>query len=101
MPTKELSIAAQLNVEADRLAGDFQQDHGKFRPIVTLLLSCPAMLSIRGISITSNYNKQLTKAYVEPRYIDIGYLQEKYNWSDSVVQIIVSLCQYNISVYAL
>jgi len=65
-PTNELSIMAQLNVEADRLAGDFQRDHGKFRPIITLLPSCPAMLTIRGISITSNYNKQLIKAFVEP-----------------------------------
>ena len=81
--TEELPIVAQLNVEADRLAGEFQRDHGKFRPLVTLLPSCPAMLSIRGINIPSNYNKQLIKAYVEPRYI--VYLQEKYNWSDSII----------------
>ena len=89
-PTNELSIVAQLNVEADRLAGDLQRDHGKFRPLITLLPSCPAMLSIRGISITSNYNKHLIKAYVEPQYI--GYLQVKYNWSDSVIQIIAWKC---------
>ena len=29
-PTKELSIVAQLNVEADRLAGEFQKHHGNF-----------------------------------------------------------------------
>ena len=28
-PTQGLSIVAQLNVEANRLAGDFQRDHGK------------------------------------------------------------------------
>ena len=61
-PTNELSIVAQLNVEADRLAGDFQQDYGKFRSLLTLLPSCSAMLSIRGISITNNYNRQLIKA---------------------------------------
>ena len=33
-PTEELSIVAQLNVERDRLAGEFQRDHGKFRPLV-------------------------------------------------------------------
>ena len=48
------------------------------------------MLSIRGISITSKYNKQLIKAYVKPQYI--GYLQEKYNWSNSVIQIIAWKC---------
>ena len=80
----------QLKMEADRLAGEFQRDHGKFRPLITLLPSCPAMLMIRGISIASNYNKQLIKAFAEPRYI--GYLQEKYNWSDSVIQMIAWKC---------
>ena len=88
--TEELSIVAQLNVEADRLAGEFQKDHGKFRPLVTLLPSCLAMLSIRGTSITSNYNKQLIKAYIKPWYI--GYIQEKYSWSDSGIQIIAWKC---------
>ena len=33
----ELSIEALLNIEADRLAGDFQEEEGKNRPIVTML----------------------------------------------------------------
>ena len=44
------------------------------------------MVSIRGISITSNIFKQLVRAYVEPRYI--GHLQSKFNWSDPTVNII-------------
>ena len=44
------------------------------------------MVSIRGISVTSNIFKQLVRAYVEPRYI--GYLQKQYKWSDSVINII-------------
>ena len=44
------------------------------------------MVSIRGISVTSNLFKQLVHAYVEPRYI--GHLQEKFCWSDSVASII-------------
>ena len=89
-PTEELSIVAQLNVEVDILTGEFQKYHGEFRPLIKILPSCLAMLSIRRISITSNYNKQFVKAYVKPRYI--RYLQEKYNWSDSVVQLIVWEC---------
>ena len=58
-PLKELSLKAQLNVEADILAGDFQRREGKFRPFAHLLPSCSAMVSIRGISITSNIFKQL------------------------------------------
>jgi prenyltransferase beta subunit len=68
-----LGLKAQLNVDADKYAGDFQLAKGKFRPLVPLLPSCDAMLSIRGISATSNYRKQLIRAYVEPEYIQ--YLQ--------------------------
>jgi hypothetical protein len=55
----DLYLEAQLNIEADALAGAFQESDGKFPPLVHMILSCPAMLAIRGISITSNYRKQL------------------------------------------
>ena len=77
---------AQLNIEEDRLAGEFQKYHCEFRPLVTILSSCPAMFLIRGISIKIYYNKQLVKECVKPQYI--GYLQEKYNWSGCVFQLI-------------
>jgi hypothetical protein len=69
----DLVLEAQLNVDADKYAGDFQLSNGKFRPIVTLLPSCNAMLSIRGISVTSSYRKQLIRAYGEQEFIQ--YLQ--------------------------
>ncbi|OEU21556.1 hypothetical protein FRACYDRAFT_235180 [Fragilariopsis cylindrus CCMP1102] len=59
---EDLSLEAQLNIEADELAGEYQDEHGKYRPLVNMLPSCPAMLSIHGISVTSNYRKQLIKA---------------------------------------
>jgi hypothetical protein len=61
-------LEVQLNVDADKYAGDFQLANGTFRPIVSLLPSCDAMLSIRGISVTSNYRKQLIRAFVEPEF---------------------------------
>jgi hypothetical protein len=79
----DLSLEAQLNIDADELAGVFQQQSGKSRPIVNMLPSCPALLLIRGISVTSNYRKQLIRASVEPTYIQ--YLQYKFGWSDEVV----------------
>jgi hypothetical protein len=56
---EDLELEAQLNVDADNYAGDFQLAKRKFRPLVSLLPSCDAMLSIRGISVTSHYRKQL------------------------------------------
>ena len=44
--TSELSLEAKLNIEADKLAGDFQQQYGTHFPIVPLLPSSPAVLSI-------------------------------------------------------
>jgi hypothetical protein len=38
--------------------------------MIHTLPSCPAMISIGGISVTSNYRKQLIRAYVEPGYIE-------------------------------
>ena len=55
----DLPLEAQLNLDADELAGLFQQRSGMSRPIVHMMPSCPAMLLIRGISVTSNYCKQL------------------------------------------
>jgi hypothetical protein len=63
----DLELEAQLNVDADKYAGDFLLAKGNFRPLVSLLPSCDAMLSIRGISVTSIYRKQLIRAYGELR----------------------------------
>jgi hypothetical protein len=86
----DLPLEAQLNVDADKFAGDFQIEKGKFRPMVFLLPSCDAMLSIRGISITSNYRKQLIRAYVEPEYIQ--YLQYKFGWPNDTIEVIAWKC---------
>jgi hypothetical protein len=63
---------------------------GKLRPIVSLLPSCNAKLSIRGINVTSNYRKQLIRAYVEPEYIQ--YLQYWFEWPNETIEIIVCKC---------
>jgi hypothetical protein len=44
------------------------------------------MLSIREITVTSDYKNQLIRAYTEPRYIEC--LQNKFGWSDTVINTI-------------
>ena len=44
------------------------------------------MLAIRGVSVTSNYRKQLIQAYVEPEYMQ--YLQYRFGWSDTTISSI-------------
>jgi hypothetical protein len=48
------------------------------------------MLSIRGISVPSNYRKQLIRAYVEPEYIQ--YLQYRFEWPNETIEIISWKC---------
>ena len=45
---------AILNVEADRLAGEFQDNLGAYSPITHMYLSSPEVLEINRITITSN-----------------------------------------------
>ena len=72
---------AQMNIDAE-----YQEEQGQFHPMIhTLLPGCPAMLSIGGgISVTSNYRKQLIGAYVEPNYIEY-LLQYKFGWSNDTI----------------
>jgi hypothetical protein len=88
----DLVLEAQLNIDVDKYAGDFQLSNGKFRPIVSLLPSCDAMLSIRGISVTSNYRKQFKNKgkYVEPEYIQ--YLQYRFDWPNVTIELIAWKC---------
>ena len=58
-----MSAEAILNVEADRLAGEYQDELGAYSPITHMYPSSPAVLEINGMTITSNVQHQLIKAY--------------------------------------
>jgi hypothetical protein len=49
---EDLSLEAQLNVDADWYAGKYQDESGKFLQQCTILPACPVMLSIREITVT-------------------------------------------------
>ena len=90
IPFEKLPLEAQLNCTADELAGDYQARFGTPRLITRLLPACHAVLDLNGMSITGNTRHQLQRAYTEPRYI--GYLQQKYGWSDQTIQFISWKC---------
>jgi hypothetical protein len=87
---EDFPLEAHLNVDADKLAGEYQEEQGGFHPMINTLPSCPAMLSIGGISVTSNYRKQLIRAFVDPEYIE--YLQYKFGWSNETITGIAWKC---------
>ena len=76
----ELSIEALLNIEADRLAGDFQDQKGSNRPIVTMMPCCPAMLDIKGVSITSRLFHQLVREHTKETLLQ--QIQTKEKWDN-------------------
>ena len=78
--TAELSIEALLNIEADRLAGDYQDQEGENRPIVTMLPCCPAMIDIKGVSITSRIFHNLVREHTKATLLK--QIQTKEKWDD-------------------
>ena len=81
---------AILNVEADRLAGLYQNELGAYSPIIHMYPSSPALLEINCMIITVNVSHQLIKTYLEPKYI--RYLQQKYEWNNKIVNDIEWKC---------
>ena len=85
-----LDHAANMNIIADGIAGDFNQEQGKIIPCSPLLPSCPAQLRIGGITVSSNYKQQIFNAYTEPRYIK--YVMDRFGWNETVVTSIAWKC---------
>ena len=83
---QNLPLLAQLNIEADKLAGLYYKKAPLSTPLAPVLPSCPAMLIINGTSITSDYKNQLLRAYVEPKYME--HLQNKFHWSTPTIRLI-------------
>ena len=65
----EMSMEAKLNVVPDKLAGDYQDQLGAYRPITHMYPSAPVVLEINGMTITSNVRHQFIKVYTELRYM--------------------------------
>ena len=79
----EMLTKVILNVEADRLAGKYQDNLGAYSPITHIYPSSPVVLEINGMTIISNIRHQLVKAYAELKYIQ--YLQRKNKWNNKIV----------------
>ena len=64
----KLPIEAQLNIGADELANEWQEEHyGKYHPIPYVYPTSPAQLIINDHCVTSQYRHQLIQAYTEPQ----------------------------------
>ena len=80
----KMSTEAILNVEADRLAGLYQDELRAYSLITHMYPLSPAVLEINDMTaIKSNVRHQFIKAYSEPKYLQ--YLQDKYKWNNKIV----------------
>lgn len=86
----KMSTETNLNVEADQLAGLYQDEFGAYSPITHMYPSSPEVLEINDMTITSNIRHQFIKAYSEPKYLQ--YLQDKYKWNNKTVHGIAWKC---------
>jgi hypothetical protein len=59
---KELDLLAQLNVEADKYAGDFRFRQGEYRPIIPLMPTCSVSLNIDGKTVHRNFKTTIREA---------------------------------------
>ena len=77
-----LSLEAQLNVEADTEAGQYQCSHPALRPSVPRLQSNPVQLHLDGKVIPSRIKQRIREAYTTPPYY--AHLATRYQWSPAV-----------------
>jgi hypothetical protein len=83
-PYHRLPLLAQLNVDADTLAGDYQRDKGEFRPDVLLTTWTGAHLQTPTGTITAHYASALRHLAT---YLPLWkVLQLKHKWSDDVMK---------------
>jgi hypothetical protein len=75
-----LSLNAQLNVDADAEAGTYQQQYPAQRPIIPRLPSNHAQLHIAGKVIPSKLKKRIREAFTVPPYL--CYLQQRFRWTE-------------------
>jgi hypothetical protein len=81
-----LSLNAQLNVEVDAEAGEYQQTYPSQCPIIPRLPSKRAQLHICGKVIPSKLKKHIREVFTVPPYLQ--YLQQRFQWSEQCASTI-------------
>jgi hypothetical protein len=82
----QLPLEAQLNVDADKLAGSYQCRKGATRTVVPKFPHNQAQLSLSGNTITAGYKGRLWYAMAAPALL--ATMQECYKWDEATIQTI-------------
>lgn len=82
----QLNLMAQLNVDADHMAGEFQEVHGRAHPLVLMSPLTKAHLHLSDGTVTGKYDRVLQhEATAKPLLL---YIQQKNGWTPSVMKYI-------------
>jgi exonuclease III len=81
---ERLSLLAQLNVDADMMAAQYQCEHGLSRPEVLLTDTAGVHLVTPKGYMTKNYEAAMRYQATHPGLSK--HIQERYQWSDRVMQ---------------
>ncbi len=79
-----LSLLAQLNVDADRLASDYQEEYGSARPQVLMTPRTRAHVLTTQGTVTSNYATSVRHLAGQKPLRQ--YIQARHQWSDHTMQ---------------
>ena len=86
VPFTELSLMAQINVEADKFAGAYRHQFGSHRPIIPLSPTRPVALDIDGKTIHRKFKQSIREALHGPDLLEA--MQLRYNWQEGVTETI-------------
>jgi hypothetical protein len=75
---EELSPEAQMNVDADELAGEYIHEHFSPRPQAPMLPTTRCQLILRGTTVTSHYNTTIIRSASSTTYL--SKLYEDKDW---------------------
>jgi hypothetical protein len=81
IPNAQLPLYAQLNVDADSLANEFQDHHGCHRPTILMMPHTRVLIHLSNGCITAHFAQTFRNAYCGPPLLK--HMMEKNHWSDA------------------
>jgi hypothetical protein len=85
-PYEALPFLAQLNVDDDKYAGQYQGSHGSYRPLISLSPTRPIALDINGKTIHRNLKSAVRdSAHAAPLF---DHLCRRNSWSTNIIATI-------------
>jgi hypothetical protein len=85
-PYDSLPLLAQLNVDADKMASRYQDEHGMSRPFALMASHTGAHLVHRSGTITSKYEERIRVLATSPPLRE--KIRSKYSWSETTMRMI-------------